>query len=161
MLCAKVIAAIGLCHSFVNDPVLLKANNQEALTSSNCLGEAGEEAKGDPEGNNGPNVIKSDYHNPIINMKYGKEKSDHTLEFLAIPQFDTLPIERVDFGTFALRLKSIVTDLTLKTEEKPKNYYFTQYLLSRFITTQAKEQKSNEERGNTLTKDSSLGLLDQ
>ena len=31
--CAKVIAAIGLCHQFVNDPVLLRATNQEAFTS--------------------------------------------------------------------------------------------------------------------------------
>lgn len=29
----KVIAAIGLCHQFVNDPVLLRATNQEAFTS--------------------------------------------------------------------------------------------------------------------------------
>ena len=27
VLCAKCIASIGLCHSFVNDPVLLKATN--------------------------------------------------------------------------------------------------------------------------------------
>lgn len=31
-MCGKVIAAIGLCHQFVNDPVLLRATNQEALT---------------------------------------------------------------------------------------------------------------------------------
>ena len=125
-----------MCHSFVNDPVLLKATNQEALTSSTTLGDSNEETK-EPEG---PNALKSDYHNPLINMKYGKDKSDHTLEFLAIPQFLQLPIERLDFGSFATRLKEIVTDLTLKTEEKPKNYYFTQYLLSRFIATQAKEK---------------------
>ena len=29
----KVLAAIGLCHNFVNDPLLLRATNQEALTS--------------------------------------------------------------------------------------------------------------------------------
>jgi len=28
VLAAKVVGLIGLCHSFVNDPVLLKANNQ-------------------------------------------------------------------------------------------------------------------------------------
>ena len=110
VLCAKCIAAIGLCHSFVNDPVLLKANNQEALTSSTSLGDTNEESKADPDGNG---------------VRYGKDKSDHTLEFLAIPQFETLPIERTDYGSFAVRLKEIVTDLTLKTEEKPKNYYFT------------------------------------
>ncbi len=27
VLCAKVVGLLGLCHSFVNDPVLLKANN--------------------------------------------------------------------------------------------------------------------------------------
>ena len=105
--------------------------------------------------------MKSDYHNPLINMKLGKDKNDHTLEYLAIPQFHKLPIERQDFGLFALRLKEIVTDLTHKTEEKPKNYYFTQYLLSRFIATQAKESKKVQERGQTLTKESTLGLLDK
>ena len=85
-MCAKCIAAIGLCHSFVNDPVLLKATNQEALTSSTNLTDQNEENKADPEGPGGaPNVIKSDYHNPLVNMRYGKDKSDHTLEFLAIP----------------------------------------------------------------------------
>ena len=29
--------------------------------------------------------MKSDYHNPLINMKLGKDKNDHTLEYLAIP----------------------------------------------------------------------------
>jgi hypothetical protein len=31
VICARIIAAIGFCHSFVNDPILLKATNQETL----------------------------------------------------------------------------------------------------------------------------------
>jgi hypothetical protein len=31
VICARVVAAIGFCHSFVNDPILLKATNQETL----------------------------------------------------------------------------------------------------------------------------------
>ena len=33
----KVIAAIGLCHQFVNDPVLLRATNQEAFTAQDHM----------------------------------------------------------------------------------------------------------------------------
>ena len=30
-ICARVIAAIGIFHSFVNDPIQLKATNQQTL----------------------------------------------------------------------------------------------------------------------------------
>ena len=33
---AKVVGLIGLCHSFVNDPVLLKANNQWSLNNNDA-----------------------------------------------------------------------------------------------------------------------------
>ena len=50
-------------------------------------------------------------------------------------------------------------DLTMKTEEKPKNFYFTLYLLSRFIETQKQEKSkldAERDRGNNLTKDSAI-----
>ena len=47
-----------------------------------------------------------------------------------------------------------MTDLTNKTEEKPKSFYFTLYLLNQFI-----EGKKNERKKNALDRggnDSSL-----
>jgi hypothetical protein len=42
----------------------------------------------------------------------------------------------------------------MKTEEKPKNFYFTLYLLNRFIETQKQEKNKNEaDRGENMTKD--------
>ena len=45
----------------------------------------------------------------------------------------------------------------MKTEEKPKNFYFTLYLLSRFIETQRLEKSKNDaDRGHNLTKESAV-----
>ena len=86
----------------------------------------------------GPNMISSEHYNPLTNMKYKERenKMENTLEVLAVPSFSKLPIQTEDFLTFAQNLNEIVTDLTMKTEEKPKSFYFTLYLLSRFIETQ-------------------------
>jgi hypothetical protein len=42
----------------------------------------------------GPNLIKSDAYNPITNMKYKEAKRDNTLELLAVPTFNKMPLER-------------------------------------------------------------------
>lgn len=92
-------------------------------------------------------------------MKYKERESkmENTLEVLAVTSFSKLPIQTEDYLTFAANLNEIVTDLTMKTEEKPKNFYFTLYLLSRFIETQKQEKTKNDaNRGNNLTKDSGL-----
>jgi len=146
ILCAKCIASIGLCHSFVNDPVLLKASNQSTITSHT---KSVEETKDDDKNaHNGgaPNMAKSDYHNPLINMKYkddngDKNKRDFTLELLAVPIFGKIPLERTKDVEFACCLKNKVFEMTLETEEKPKNYYFTQFLLNMYIKTQETEFK--------------------
>lgn len=91
ILCAKCIAQIGLCHSFVIQPTLLRANNQEAI----AIQSLGSEETKDQSGV--PNVTKSDYYNPVINMKYRQTQHDSTLEFLAFPHLKNLPIERHDF----------------------------------------------------------------
>lgn len=62
-------------------------------------------------------------------MKYGANRSDNTLEVLAIPSFSQLPIDMESPLDFARNLHGIVTELTQKTEELPKNFYFTMYLL--------------------------------
>lgn len=72
-----------------------------------------------------PNVIKSDHYNPITQMKYKEQKRDNTLELLAIPTFNNMPIERVDFTDFAKSLVEIVQNMALTTEERPKNFFFT------------------------------------
>ena len=165
-MCGRVIAAIGLCHSFVNDPVLLRATNQEALTSQDQIfsqdqhfygvQDNEEESKEQPKG---PNVIHSEHYNPLTNMKYKERdmKSESTLEGLAVPSFTKLPIEVEDHLSFAQNLHEILTDLTNRTEEKPKNFYFTLYLLRCFIENQKQEKSKNDpDRGKNLTKGSAL-----
>lgn len=99
-------------------------------------------------------MIRSEHYNPLVNMKYKENKSESTLEALAVPSFETLPVETSDHLAFAQNLNNIVTDLTMKTEEKPKNFYFTLYLLNRYIEMQKKEKHKNDaDRGNNLTKD--------
>lgn len=52
--------------------------------------------------------------------------------------------------------------MTNKTEEKPKSFYFTLYLLSQFIETkQADRRKNDPDRGGNLTKDAQLYDNDQ
>jgi len=41
-----------------------------------------------------PNVSKSDYHNPLVNMRYRQQKRDNTLEILAFPYLERLTLER-------------------------------------------------------------------
>jgi hypothetical protein len=67
ILCAKCVAQIGLCHTFVNQPTLLRANNQEALATQSI---SNEESKDQITNSGVPCVIKSDYHNPLVNMRY-------------------------------------------------------------------------------------------
>jgi len=80
-----------------------------------------------------PNVIKSDHFNPITQMKYKEQKRDNTLELLAVPTFNNMPIEREYFTDFAKALLDIVTSMALTTEDRPKDFFFTQFLLTRFI----------------------------
>lgn len=35
-----------------------------------------------------PNVIRSEHYNPLVNMKYKDNKSENTLEVLAVPSFN-------------------------------------------------------------------------
>ena len=109
------------------------------------MGAEDEESK-DPRS---PNIINSEHYNPLTNMKYKEReqgKPENTLEVLAVPSFAKLPIETKepqDFLAFAQNLNEILTDLTNKTEERPKSFYFTLYLLNQFI-----ESKKNERRKN-------------
>lgn len=94
---------IGLCYHFVNDPILLKANNQQTFK----LDQPGdtEETKGE-----GEKLItaQSERVNPLTNMKYNLEIVDNTLELLAAPVLNKLPIERVNQVLFAQNLKKII-----------------------------------------------------
>lgn len=93
-------------------------------------------------------------------MKYKDReqgKPENTLETLAVPSFAKLPIETQDFLAFAKNLNEVLTDLTNKTEEKPKSFYFTLYLLSQFIDGKQTEKKKNDpDRGCNLTKDAAM-----
>lgn len=66
-------------------------------------------------------------------MKYKLTQRDTTLEFLAFPTLKQLPIERRNFVEFAEFLKILVFETFQKTEEKPKNYYYSGFLLSKVI----------------------------
>ncbi len=62
-------------------------------------------------------------------MKYHIQTVDNTLELLAMPCLRKLPLEREDPVLFAKKLKDVISELTQLNEQKPKNYYFAQFLL--------------------------------
>ena len=68
-------------------------------------------------------------------MKYKETKRDNTLELLAVPNFKNMQLERTEYVVFAKCLAERVHTLSLETEERPKNFYFSSFLLSRFIST--------------------------
>lgn len=49
---------------------------------------------------------------------------------------------------FAKRLREIIQELSHLSEEKPKNFYFTQFLLSRFIKSNGGDDKKKNVRGD-------------
>ena len=57
VLCGKVIAAIGLQHSFVNDTVCLKAKNQKTMTLNSIEDEQRRDVN-----------VQSDFFNPLTNI---------------------------------------------------------------------------------------------
>jgi hypothetical protein len=62
--CAKVIAFIGICHPFVTDPILLRANNQSLIKQK--------EFNANATHTNDEVIImaQSERVNPVSNMKY-------------------------------------------------------------------------------------------
>ena len=44
-------------------------------------------------------------------------------------------MERKNVAQFASKLKDTVLEVTMRTEEKPKNYFYTLYLLNKVILT--------------------------
>ena len=54
-----------------------------------------------------------------------EQKRDNTLELLAVPTFNNMPLERTEFTEFAKQLVDIVSNMALQTEERPKNFFFT------------------------------------
>lgn len=73
---------------------------------------------------------------------------DYILEILAVPSLSKLPLERDNPVQFAKRLKQIIGEMTQLNEEKPKNYYFTQFLLARFIKNNGGDAKKKNLRGD-------------
>ncbi len=71
IICAKCVAAIGLCQPFVNDPLTLKATNQITLVGKKR--EQLESQKLDEESGN-PGMMKSDFYNPLTNIQKYKSQ---------------------------------------------------------------------------------------
>jgi hypothetical protein len=105
VLCGKVVASIGLQHSFVNDTVSLKATNQKTLIMSDQYEGIKEEKKFEIN-------VKSDYYNPLTNQGSKGKKRDDTLEHLAIPLFSSIQIERQDEMQFALSVYKKIIEIT-------------------------------------------------
>ena len=102
VLCAKCIAVIGLCYSFVNDSVRLKASN--SYTSQEIVENPSEKPK-------------------------PKQARDNTLDLLAVPNFKIMPVERKDFVSFAEDVVGRVETLSMETEECPKDFCYSLFLL--------------------------------
>ena len=61
------------------------------------------------------------------------KKRDDTLEHLAIPLFASMQIERQDEIQFALSVYKKIIEITNLSDDQPKNYYYSQFLLLKFI----------------------------
>lgn len=86
-------------------------------------------------------------------MKYNLPTVDNTLELLAAPILNKLPIERTNQILFASHLKVIITELSHLSEEKPKNFFFALFLLHRFIKSNGGEEKRKNMRGDQIMHD--------
>lgn len=99
ILCAKCIACIGLCQPFVNDPLTLKATNQETqILRKNITDTQKSEQCG------AQSITRSDYYNPTTNLKMKKkpgQDDDNIIDLLAVPSFSDLALERKDPIKFA------------------------------------------------------------
>ena len=125
VLCGKIIAAIGLQHSFVNDNVYLKATNQKTLIQTNTDLTKQEEKKYEIN-------VKSDYYNPITNQVRNMKKRDDTLELLAIPIMNQIKIEREDDLKFAIEIYKKICEVSNLSDDLPKNYFFSQFCLIKY-----------------------------
>lgn len=94
-------------------------------------------------------------------MKYRQQTRDSTLEFLACPSLKNFPIERKNFVSFADNLKDVVMDICMRSEEKPKNYFYTAFLLNKIILENQDEKKTAATRGAQLTKDFQDAAFDE
>ncbi len=81
-------------------------------------------------------------------MSYNTQNVDNTLELLAVPCLRKLPLERDNSVAFAIKLKVIIGEETLLNEAKPKNFYFVQFLLARFIKRHGGENEKKNMRGD-------------
>jgi len=57
-------------------------------------------------------MTTSERINPLTNMKYSVSANDKTLELLAVPSFEKLPVERDDPVKFAKNLNEIIQSIT-------------------------------------------------
>jgi hypothetical protein len=69
---------------------------------------------------------------------------------LAVPSLTKLPLERDSPVLFAQNLKEIIGEFTHLNEAKPKNYFFVQFLLSRFIKNNGGDEKKKNTRGDQI-----------
>jgi hypothetical protein len=74
-------------------------------------------------------------------MRYRQQKRDNTLEILAFPYLERLTLERKNMAQFAAKMKDTVLEVTMRTEEKPKNYFYTLFLLNKVILAHQQEKK--------------------
>jgi hypothetical protein len=81
-------------------------------------------------------------------MSYNVQTVDNTLELLAVPCLSKLPLERDNSIAFAIKLKEIISEKTHLNEAKPKNFYFVQFLLARFIKSHGGEYEKKNMRGD-------------
>lgn len=94
-------------------------------------------------------------------MKYNLTQVDNTLELLAAPILNKLPILRVEHIQFAQNLHNIIQELSHLSEEKPKNFFLVLFLLHRFIKANGGDEKRKNMRGDQLMGDTDLVAGDE
>ena len=65
----------------------------------------------------------------MVDKRKSKQGRDNTLDLLVVPIFKIMPVERKDFVVFANNVALRVENLGMETEDRPKNFYYTLFLL--------------------------------
>lgn len=89
-------------------------------------------------------------------MKYNLQTVDNTLELLAAPVLNKLPILRTEYIDFAENLYKIIKEMSHLSEEKPKNFFLVMFLLHRFIKANGGNEKKKNVRGDAIMNDANI-----
>ena len=78
--------------------------------------------------------MRSERISPLTNMQYNQQvEDDNTLEKLAVPSLEHLPLEKESPQKFAQALQQLLHEKAHQSNRPPKDFFFAMFLVLRFI----------------------------